>query len=125
LSLSYMPTLFEVCVWESFPVGVQVDKSGSPNVNFTTECTDNIPVDSKENRTIEIYPNPSDYIITIEMENLINATIEIYNVSGKLVLSKELNSKVEKINISDFSKGIYIVKVMQNRSLNVKKVIMR
>jgi hypothetical protein len=130
LIVSGMPTLYEVCVWEMpFPPEYiedeNVDTTGSPNVNFTTECTDNIPVDSKENRTIDIYPNPSDDRINIEIENINNATIEIYNVSGRLVFSKELNSRIEKIDISGLLKGIYIVKVMQNRAVNIGKVVVR
>ncbi|UCH15181.1 MAG: T9SS type A sorting domain-containing protein, partial [Bacteroidales bacterium] len=74
---------------------------------------------------IEIFPNPSDDIINIEIENPDNATIEIYNVSGKLVLSKKLNSKVEKIDISGFPRGIYIVKVMQDSTVYYEKVMVR
>jgi photosystem II stability/assembly factor-like uncharacterized protein len=70
-----------------------------------------------------IYPNPADNIINIEIENPINATIEIYNVSGKLVFSKEFDSKVEKIDISGLSGGIYFVKVKQKNNVNVEKLI--
>jgi hypothetical protein len=39
--LDSMPTLFEVCVWElPFPPeGVEIEITGSPNINFTTECS--------------------------------------------------------------------------------------
>ena len=44
LGLSNMPTLYEVCVWEiPFPPpdrNGSVDTTGSPNVYFTTECSD-------------------------------------------------------------------------------------
>ncbi|MCP4312343.1 MAG: T9SS type A sorting domain-containing protein [Bacteroidetes bacterium] len=44
LYLSNMPTLYQVCVWElPFPpISVNLDTTGSPNVYFTTECSDNI-----------------------------------------------------------------------------------
>ena len=124
-----MPTLYEVCVWEMpFPPADKVelvDTTGSPNVYFTTDCATNIPDDYEENSTIDIYPNPSDDIINIEIENINNATINIYNVSGKLIFSEALHSKQEKIDISGFSKGIYIVKVMQNRTVNFGKMVVR
>ena len=72
---------------------------------------------------LKIYPNPSDNIINIELENTNNAMIEIHNVSGRLVYSKELDSKIEKIDISDLSKGMYFVKVMQEYNVRIEKLI--
>jgi S-formylglutathione hydrolase FrmB len=74
---------------------------------------------------LTIHPNPSNDIINIEIENPNNATIEIYNVTGKLVFSKEIDSKVEKIDVSGLSAGIYIVKVMQNSTVYYGKVMVR
>ncbi|UCH15338.1 MAG: T9SS type A sorting domain-containing protein, partial [Bacteroidales bacterium] len=120
-----MPTLYEVCIWESFPAGVEVATFGNPNVQFTTDCATNIKNDYNENRTVDIYPNPSDDIINIEIENINNATIEIYNVSGMLVFSKALNSKVEKIDVSGLLEGIYFVKVRQAGGVHVGKVVVK
>jgi len=41
LILTYMPSLYKVCVWimPFPPTGVTVDKTGSPNVFFTTDCS--------------------------------------------------------------------------------------
>ena len=125
LDLSYMPTLYEVCVWEMPfpPAGVEVDTDGSPNVYFTTDCVTNIPSEYTANSTIDIYPNPSDDIINIEIENINNATIEIYNISGRLVFSKALNSRIEKIDISGLLEGMYFVKVRQENNVGIEKLI--
>jgi len=43
VSLAHMPTLHEVCVWEMpFPPSDEyyIDTTGSPNVYFTTDCSD-------------------------------------------------------------------------------------
>jgi len=74
---------------------------------------------------IVLYPNPSGDVINIDIENVNNATIEIYNVSGNLIFSKALNSKFAKIDISGLPNGIYIVKVMQDGAINVGKVVVR
>jgi N-acetylneuraminic acid mutarotase/predicted GH43/DUF377 family glycosyl hydrolase len=72
---------------------------------------------------VRLYPNPANDIINIGIENTNSATIEIYNVSGRLVFSKEVNSKVEKIDVSGLSKGMYFVKVMQKNNVNIEKLI--
>jgi hypothetical protein len=129
LNLSYMPTLYEVCVWKMpFPPAGKddlIDTAGSPNVYFTTDCSTSIQGDCKEKMKIDIYPNPSDDIINIEFENPDNAFIEIYNVSGTLILSKPLHSEFEKINLSGFSRGVYLVKVKQGRTVIIKKLIVK
>jgi Leucine-rich repeat (LRR) protein len=38
LVLESMPSLYEVCVWATFPEGVNLGTDGSPNVYFTTDC---------------------------------------------------------------------------------------
>ena len=73
----------------------------------------------------KIYPNPTKDMISIEVENQDNATIEIYNISGKLIFSKELDSKVEKIDVSGLPEGIYVVKVLQNNTVNFGKLVIR
>jgi hypothetical protein len=85
----------------------------------------NIQGDYKENNTINIYPNPSDDIINIDIENINNATIEIYDVNGTLIFSKALNSNFEKIDISGFSGGLYLVKVKQDSTVIIGKVVVR
>ncbi|UCH14263.1 MAG: T9SS type A sorting domain-containing protein [Bacteroidales bacterium] len=125
LAVANMPTLYEVCVWDMpFPtVGVDIDTTSSPNIKFTTDCAVNDLKAYKESNTIDIYPNPSDNIINIEIENKNKTTIEIYNVSGKIVFSKKLNSKKERIDISGLSEGMYFVKVTQEQDVMVEKLI--
>jgi len=125
-----MPTLYEVCVWTMpFPpsgVYLGVDVTGSPNVCFETDCNgicEITKIEEYKKEVLSIFPNPSDDIINIEFENINNATIEIYNISGRLVFSKVLNSKVEKIDITDLSEGIYFIKVRQEKNVIVEKLI--
>ncbi len=74
---------------------------------------------------LSIYPNPSDDIISIEVENTNDAMIEIYSFNGKLVLNKEVHSKVERINLSGLSEGVYVVMVKQSDTVYVGKVAVR
>ena len=124
-----MPTLYEVCVWEMpFPPADKVCMLIPPAVQMyilQRIVRTDIQGDYKENGTIDIYPNPSDDIINIEIENPNNAIIEIYNVSGTLIFSKVLHSESEKIDISGFSRGVYLVKVKQDSTVIVGKVVVR
>jgi Leucine-rich repeat (LRR) protein len=125
LVLSGMPTLQEVCVWGMPfpPAGIYVDTSGSSNIYFTSDCFSHVQGDYIEKSSINVYPNPCDDIINLEIEDPNHAVIEIYNVNGSLIYSESLQSKFEKIDVSDFSKGVYLIKVKQEGTTIVGKVV--
>jgi hypothetical protein len=69
-----------------------------------------------------IYPNPIKSILKIENTSSSEiSSIEIFNMLGKKVKSKETNFNV--INISKFSKGIYFLKIKTDKGSVIKKII--
>ena len=61
-----------------------------------------------------IYPNPTNSLLTVDLTNVIPSirAIEVYDVTGKLVLSSlvEKNELIE-LNLIDLSSGIYQLKI--------------
>jgi hypothetical protein len=127
LDLSWMTSLYDVCVWElPFPpASVEANTDGSTNINFTTDCPVSIPDVYEANSMLDIYPNPSYDIINIKVENTNNASIEIYNVSGIPVFSKAIDSKTEKIDLTGFPEGVYIIKLTQPGTVNFGKLVVK
>ncbi|WP_159799095.1 T9SS-dependent choice-of-anchor J family protein [Flavobacterium sp. MK4S-17] len=61
-----------------------------------------------------IYPNPVKDILNIEnMDITYNNTIEIYDLTGRQIMAKNLTE--DKVNVSAFPAGVYILKI-GNRS---------
>ncbi len=70
---------------------------------------------------ISVYPNPTKGIINISSLNE-NQEIHIYNTLGKLVLSKSANQSY--LDISDFSTGIYLLHIKENKNIiHIQKII--
>ena len=75
-----------------------------------------------------IYPNPVDHnsnlIIDLGSNMSKSSLVEIYDVSGKRVLSNKYNgtSNIE-IPMHSFSKGVYIIKLIGNNVVKPKKMI--
>ena len=68
------------------------------------------------NKQIQIYPNPSYENITISSKFQINSptVINIFNLTGKLILSNNIDMKngfSENINISALSEGVYLIEI--------------
>ncbi len=78
------------------------------------------------NNIFSIYPNPANGIININWKNKIsdNAQIHITDISGRVVYT--LNEKVSSINsidITNFSTGIYFIKVIAEQGVYVEKLV--
>ena len=72
----------------------------------------------------KLYPNPVKGN-TIYFDGLSNATIQIYNIIGKLVISDKIATNKKDINISNLAKGIYLVKINTSGNIATKRLIKR
>jgi len=60
---------------------------------------------------VRVYPNPTNNIINIEgLTKNENNTIQIFDVQGKLVITKTINEK-GTIDLSELNKGVYVIKI--------------
>jgi len=76
-------------------------------------------LDDQNQLDISIYPNP--VIDKLFIQGLSNPTkISVYDVLGKLVLSKTTSSE---INVDNLQSGIYIVKIVDEQNEIVRKFI--
>jgi|GEM_PF-4728664 len=61
--------------------------------------------------SIKIFPNPVDEYITIMGVESENANIDLYDYTGKLILSKQLSPKQNLIDIKCLESGMYWIQV--------------
>ncbi|WP_317896721.1 GEVED domain-containing protein [Aurantibacillus circumpalustris] len=72
---------------------------------------------------LTVYPNPTHGEFSIETANTFEKSIEIIDVAGKVVVKSTSSAEVVKLNLKDFSSGIYYVKIQSNNSVDVVKVV--
>ncbi len=83
-----------------------------------------INTNPEESGLVYIYPNPANDNITIESSIIIpKEIISIYNIQGKLLMEQPLLQTKTEINISNLSSGLYIVKINDNKSVMVKRIV--
>ena len=80
---------------------------------------DNLSVGENEVNQVSVYPNPATDIINIKSINAIDH-LELYNVLGKQVLRRK---NADKIVVSNFETGIYILKIYSGKNIVTKKII--
>ncbi len=90
-------------------------------INFSTLGTAE-PVITKDD--ITVYPNPATDVINIKSgKNNSKFNVSIYSTTGQLVVRSENNKG--SINISDLTKGVYLVKIDQENARTVVKKIIK
>ncbi len=67
-----------------------------------------------EENSLFIYPNPTSNLISIIGKDGMKLPFAIFDQMGKLVFNGELNGISTEINLTDLSKGIFILKIEGN-----------
>ena len=84
--------------------------------------------ESQFNGTLSLYPNPSNDIVNIELNNVQDDyyVISVKNILSQVVYSKSFkvnNYLTESIDFSNYEKGTYIVTVKNSDSVTKRKII--
>ena len=99
------------------------------NTFETNFIEENLSVDVTEFKAFTLYPNPAKETVNINLNNKglnDNAKIEIYDLSGRIVLEKAVKTNVAiKINVNHLNTGVYMLKLKSEFNTSVKKLIIR
>lgn len=89
----------------------------------TTHTRDLISLNDQEQ--VRIFPNPATTFVNIEMEKpSAGAKVLVSHMSGKVLKSIDLNGRESlKVDISDFSPGVYIITRYCEEGVHVKKFV--
>ena len=76
---------------------------------------------AEENVVNSIYPNPSDGMFSISGENI--ESIEVYDITEKLVMQQNINASNATIDLTNKAKGVYTLKSYNGNNVSVSKLI--
>lgn len=102
--------------WNPITLGYQECPT---EVNFTITGGNTNGIDDVAESAIHLYPNPTDGILNVEVENLQN--VDVIDAVGRTVISQ----KSGKIDLSRLNNGVYSVRVSANGKTTIKKVVKR
>ena len=92
--------------------------------NGETTFSNIVSIENNTQSNIKLYPNPTSNVVNVSSLKSDILLIELYNQTGQLLLSKNVNNKFFKLNLSNYKNGIYILKTThQNGNISYKKVV--
>lgn len=77
-----------------------------------------------DQRDLIVYPNPSDGFIKIEYPFIqLETNVSIYDLSGRIMIQRNVRRNDNEIIIESLPKGIYFLKIMDNWRISQRKII--
>ena len=78
---------------------------------------------SRKTGSLDIYPNPADEILTVQTSFSGEYSITIMSLSGQLLYSRNVEGSQHVIDLSSFSRGMYLITVRSGDMVNTQKLI--
>lgn len=77
--------------------------------------------------SINIFPNPTTGMVTLDMKGSggIVKNIQVFDVLGRRVLTASVTEEQKEFNLSEFTKGIYTIRVETDEKVHTQKVVLK
>lgn len=72
---------------------------------------------------VNLYPNPTDGSFTIRSTSVIDR-VELYNIMGKRVAQRNVNSKVAELSMPHNSSGVYYARIYSGNDFHLRKFVL-
>ena len=92
------------------------------NLNGLIDCTTtSLNEENGTNFGFNVYPNPVNALLEIELSEIANKEFELFNVFGNIVLRGELKSQKNSIDLSSLPANVYFLKI-NNQTSKILKI---
>lgn len=123
--ISYTNSLTEEAT-DSFLVNIENASSGwLPNVVIPITIQDNLSLIENNGVQALIYPNPTKGKVTVSWSENLETNIDLFDLQGRIILSKQINASDTELDINEFSDGIYLISVQNEIIKTTKRIVLK
>lgn len=83
-----------------------------------------LSVENQELSKVEVFPNPFSDFINIKQTELSYSRLDLFDLNGRLILSKEINTNIENVRISTIP-GVYLLLLSNNDGNQMSQLIIK
>ncbi len=87
-------------------------------------ATSNI-IEFADESDFHVYPNPSNGVFQISTQSDQATSVTIYNITGEKIYENSSYNSNEIINLSNQSKGVYVLNIVDGSSIATKKIVVQ
>lgn len=103
------PAVINPCAIQFNAFGASIQTGFGQALDFTVNI-ETLSVGDFEDNALAVYPIPAKDVLNVEYKSVLTG-VKIYNVVGQEVLNRTTSSSQLQLDISEFTTGIYIVKL--------------
>jgi hypothetical protein len=87
----------------------------------------NTGINNPVNKEISVYPNPSDGLVNIDLGNMKSRVydMKVYNMNGKLVMSRKVNQTSTSVDLSGNDPGTYFIRLSAGSEEHNFKILLQ
>jgi subtilisin family serine protease len=119
--------IYSICQYLNGLSGFEWIEDNAPGCNSPEEVIEACltPVEEVAGETgIRIIPNPARDLITVSLPMLIGiAQLTLFNITGEKLIEKQITQAETQIDISALPRGVYFVRVQDEKMIEVTKLI--
>jgi subtilisin-like proprotein convertase family protein len=96
-----------------------------PNVVIPITIENNLSLIENETVQALIYPNPTNGKVTVSWFENLETNIDLFDLQGRIILSKKINTSDTVVDLNEFSDGIYLISIQNEKIKTTRKIVLR
>ena len=103
---------------------IRITSDNGPNIDYLTIGSLTGISNTTAASKISVYPNPTTHYLVIDNTENLCDNVTVYDAQGRQQLNMILNGESTRVDLSNLSPNIYLVKLMKNgKVLNTQKIV--
>ncbi len=94
--------------------------NGSPSTAYDPTC--GVGVEEEGDVLFSVYPNPANTVLNVKCST--QAVVSVFDVTGKMIESKNLKEGYSSVDVSNLNTGMYYVRVMTSAGISNVQAVM-
>jgi len=76
-------------------------------------------------KQVDVYPNPANDVLNVNLGEVDQGNIQLYNFSGQLLYQCAIEMKLQVIDVSSYPTGTYLLKISTKKGSYSREVVLR
>src|SRR5690554_5401906 len=109
-------------VHETTYYAVIIGSNGCPSLPTAVDVTITLGVNDFDLTQLKYYPNPTSDILTISYSEILTK-VEVFDLNGRLIMSKDFDKETVELDFSRLSSGTYMLNIKTKDSSQFVKIV--
>ncbi|MGJ8661666.1 MAG: PKD domain-containing protein, partial [Bacteroidota bacterium] len=98
---------------------------GTETITQVVNVNDVTGIDENTIAGLNIYPNPSNSLVTISLANNISASAKVVSTTGSIVANFEIANGQSIMDVTEWEKGIYFIQIQSEEKVAITKLVVQ